>query len=201
MIWSRKREKKYEFNRKGEYIFMKTIKVNNYKMEKIASKMSKKFGKIKRGEEDNYTMELFTIEANLIKTHRRYKGNKSRRVIEAINIFLLKIDAYISDGIKYDFSGQLKEENRVFLEALQMSCDPLYNDELKTALSKDFDLDNRKNREKIFEIPVKCLLRIKKSVEMWIRELGNYGYFKFLEKQMGSKIEGEELDYTMRINS
>lgn len=180
---------------------MKTIKVNNYKMEKIASKMSKKFGKIKRGEEDNYTMELFTMEANLIKTHRRYKGYKSRRVIEAINIFLLKIDAYISDGIEYDFSGQLKEENRVFLEALQMSCDPLYNEELKTALSKDFDLDNMKNREKIFEIPVKCLLRIKKSVEMWIRELGNYGYFKFLEKQMGSKIEDEELDYTMRINS
>lgn len=66
-------------------MIMKTIKVNNYKMEKIASRMTKKFGKIKRGEEDNYTMELFAIEANLIKTHRRYSDYKSRRVIEAIN--------------------------------------------------------------------------------------------------------------------
>jgi hypothetical protein len=35
---------------------------------------------------------------------------------------------------------------------------------------------------------------------MWIRELGNYGYFKFLEEQMGSQIKGEELDYTIRLN-
>lgn len=179
---------------------MKTIKINNYKMEKIASKMTKKFGKIKKGEEDNYTMELFTMEGNLIKTHRNYPDYKSRRVIEAINLFLLKIDAYISDGIEYDFSGQIKEGNRVFLEALQMSCDPFYNEELKTVLSKDNDLDDRKTREKIFEIPVKCLIRIQKSVEIWIRELGNYGYFKFLEEQIGSQIEGEELDFTIRLS-
>jgi len=179
---------------------MKTIKVNNYKMEKIASNMTKRFGKIKRGEEDSYTMELFTMEANLIKTHRSYSKYKSRRVIEAINLFLLKIDAYLSDGIEYDFSGQLKDGNKVFLEALQMSCDPFYNEELKSALSKDIDLEDKKTREKIFEVPVKCLLRIKKSVEMWIRELGNYGYFKFLEEQMGSKIEGDNLDFTLRLS-
>jgi hypothetical protein len=189
-----------KINRKEGQIIMKTIKVNNYKMEKIASRMTKKFGKIKRGEEDNYTMELFTIESNLIKTHRRYPDYKSRRAIEAINLFLLKIDVYLSNGIEYDFSGQLKDGNKVFLEALQMSCDPFYNEELKTALSKDIDLEDRETREKIFEIPVKCLLRIKKSVEMWIRELGNYGYFKFLEEQMGSQIKGEELDYTIRLN-
>lgn len=179
---------------------MKTIKVNNYKMEKIASNMTKKFGKIKRGEEDNFTMELFTMEANLIKTHRLYPDYRSRRVIEAINLFLLKIDAYLSNGIEYDFSGQLKDGNKVFLEALQMSCDPFYNKELKSTLDQDIDLDDIETREKIFEVPVKCLLRIKKSVEMWIRELGNYGYFKFLEEQMGSQIEGEKLDFTLRLN-
>ena len=69
---------------------MKTIKVNNYKMEKIADKMAKKFGKIERGEESEFTPELFTMESNLMKIHRANPDFKSRKVIDAINIFFIK---------------------------------------------------------------------------------------------------------------
>ncbi|QSQ08165.1 hypothetical protein H0A61_00485 [Koleobacter methoxysyntrophicus] len=63
---------------------MKQIKANNYKIEKIADKMSKKFGKIKKGEEANYSLELFAMESNLLKIHRKYPEYNSRKVIEAI---------------------------------------------------------------------------------------------------------------------
>ncbi len=184
---------------KGMDIIMKTVKVNNYKMEKIADKMAKKFGKIKRGEENEYTFELFTMESNLMKIHRVHPNFKSRRVIDAINIFLLKIDAYLSDGIEYDFSKLIDDGTEAYLEALQLSCDPLYNGELQDITKENYDLDNKEDLNELFTIPVKCLLRIKKSVELWIKKGGINGYFNFLETQIGEKVQGDEQNFTTRI--
>ncbi len=179
---------------------MKTIKVNNYKMEKIADKMAKKFGKIERGEESEFTTELFTMESNLMKIHRANPDFKSRKVIDAINIFLLKIDAYLSDGIEYDFSRQMEESIKAYLETLQLSCDPLYNEELQDITKENYDLDNKENLKEVFTVPAKCLIRIKDSVEMWVKKGGIDGYFNFLENQMGEVVQGDEQNFSIKIS-
>jgi len=178
---------------------MKQIRANNYKMEKIADKMSKKFGKIKKGEEANYSLELFTMESNLLKIHRKYPKYNSRKVIEAINILLLKINGYLND-IEYDFSGQLDDANKAYLEALQTCCDPFFNEELKAVLGEDFDLTDKKTLEEFFATRVMCLIRIKESAELWNKEWGRDGYFKFLENHMGDMIESDELNFTVRVD-
>ncbi len=115
-----------------------------------------------------------------MKIHRANPNFKSRKVIDAINIFLLKIDAYISGGIEYDFSKQMEEGVNAYLEALQLSCDPLYNKELHHITKENYDLNNKEDLKEIFTEPVKCLIRIKESVEMWIKKCGRDGYFDFL---------------------
>lgn len=47
---------------------------------------------------------------------------------------------------------------------------------------------------------MKCLLRIEKSIELWTKELGVNGYFKFIEDQIGHLIEKDEkMDYTIML--
>jgi tetratricopeptide (TPR) repeat protein len=171
---------------------MRTIKVNNYKMEKIADRMSKKFEKIRRGEESEYTFTLSNFESNLINIYRRHPEFKSRRVIEAINIFLLKIDAYFSKGIEYDFSRHINDGNAAYLNVLQECCDPLYNKELQENLDSNLDLNDPEDLIELYATPVKCLIRLKESVEMRIKERGTNGYFDFLEGKMSRIVKDDE---------
>ncbi|MDI3535421.1 MAG: hypothetical protein PWQ82_1786 [Thermosediminibacterales bacterium] len=70
---------------------------------------------------------------------------------------------------------------------------PFFNEELKNALSEDFDLTDKKTLEEFFSTHVMCLIRIKELAELWNKEWGIDGYFKFLENHMGNMIEGDEL--------
>jgi|GEM_PF-5357281 hypothetical protein len=45
-----------------------------------------------------------------------------------------------------------------------------------------------------------CLIRIKESAELWNKEWGIDGYFKFLENHMGDMIESNELNFTVKID-
>jgi len=181
---------------------MKKVKVNNYKMGKIADIMAKRFGKIPQEEEEQYYFELYAMESNLLIIYRLHQNEKkynSRRVVEAINLFLLIIDSYLND-IEYDFSGQLNEGNKAYLHALQMSCDPFYNEELKIALKDNYDFSDKEILKEFFADSVVCLIRIKESVELWNREFGINGYFKFTENFLGKKINGNKLEFVVKVD-
>lgn len=62
--------------------------------------MEKEFGKIRKGEEDGYSMILFTLEGNALKVHREFPLSNSRRMREAIALALFDIrERYMGETI------------------------------------------------------------------------------------------------------
>ncbi len=171
------------------------------KLERISSRMAKEFGTIPKGDEELYSFMLHPMEGNLLKLHRKAPVRNGRHAIEAIHMCLLKIDGYIN-GIEYDFGRFITDENRAFLEGLLASFDPFTNQEIFDVANKTYDLNTSDDLRKFFETPVKCLLRIEKSIKLWTKELGANGYFKFIEDQMGHLVEKDEkMNYTMMLKS
>ncbi len=100
--------------------------------------MEKEFGKIKKGEEDYYTMLLFPLENN----------------------------------------------------ALLMAFDPFTNEEIKELLDMPMDLARL---HEYYKLPVMCLLRLKDSIDTWEKREGANGYFNFIERYIGTQVEGSEM--------
>lgn len=172
-----------------------------YKFERISLKMAKEFGTIKRGDEDLYSFMLHPMEGNLLKLHRKDPARNGRRAIEAIHMCLLKIDGYIN-GIDYDFSRFIDDENKALLEGLLMSFDPFTNREIFSIASRTYDFNSSEDLRSYFENPIKCLLRIEKSIETWTEELGVNGYFDFIEDQIGHLVERDEkMDYSVPLKN
>ena len=72
-----------------------------YQFEKIYSQMERKFGKIRKGEEETYAMLLLPMEGNVLKIHREFPESNSRRLREAIALALFDIKGNYSRE-KYD---------------------------------------------------------------------------------------------------
>lgn len=175
--------------------------VDYYKLEKISSKMAKEFGMIKRGDEELYSFMLHPMEGNLLKLHRKDTARNGRCAIEAIRMCLLKIDGYINET-DYDFSIFITDENKALLEGILMSFDPFTNPEVSSIASRTCDLNSSEDLKRYFTTPVKCLLRIEKSIELWTRELGINGYFNFIEDQIGYFVKKDEkMNYTVELKN
>ena len=150
--------------------------------------MSQRFGSIKKGEEDSHMPYMLPMETNLLKLHRENGKRDSRRAIEAIHICLLTIDGYLAD-LEYDLEPFISEENRALAEGLLMSFDPFTNGEIKKALGDGVRLDSEEHLEAYYAEPVKCLIRIEKSIEMWLKARGTDGYFQYIEDLMGDAVK------------
>ncbi len=175
-------------------------KIKRYDFDKISSRMAQRFGSIKKGEEEEHAFTMFPMESNLLKLHRENEKRDSRRAIEAIHICLLTIDGYLSDT-EYDMSLFLSEENQALAKGFLMSFDPFTNDEIREVLGESCQLDDVENLESYFEEPVKCLLRIEKSIEMWIKARGTNGYFQYIEDLMGDTIKRDtKMEYTVPVD-
>jgi hypothetical protein len=112
---------------------------------------------------------------------------------------LLRIDGYIN-GIEYDFGRFATDENQALLGGLLASFDPFTNQEIFDVANKTYDLNSTDSLKKLFETPVKCLLRIQKSIELWTGEFGTNGYFDFIEEQIGHLVENDDkMDYTIML--
>lgn len=72
------------------------------------------------------------------------------------------------------------------------SFDSFTNQEIFDIVNKIYDLNTPDNLIKYFDTPVKCLLRIERSIELWTKELGANGYFEFIEEQLGHIVEKDE---------
>lgn len=77
--------------------------------ERISSSMAKTFGKVKKGKEEDFALELASIEGNLLKTYRMNKVHNGRRASEAIKICLFIIDGYFS--FTEEFMGHMIPDN------------------------------------------------------------------------------------------
>lgn len=171
--------------------------MQRYQFEKIYSQMEKEFGKIAKGDEDFHTMNIFPIESNLLKVHRKYPSSNSRRLLEAIALVLFDIKSKYT-GETFELDSFRNEDNARLEHAILMAFDPFTNEELHAAVSSasNLDLTNRQTLRDIYAEPVICLLRIKESVDTWIKRMGSDGYFDFAESIMGKNITGDEMTYT-----
>jgi hypothetical protein len=175
----------------NEAVHMKK-QIDAYNFEKISSRMTKTFGVIERYLEDKYAKILFLIESNLLKTHRKNGINSGKSVIEAIHICLFTIDGYLNQT-EYDFDPYISDANKPFLTALLMSFDPFANKYLKKIVEEQCDIHSKEGLRDYFVAPVKCLLRIEKTVMLWTKKQGDGGYFTFLENQIGESVADDDI--------
>lgn len=167
-----------------------------YQFERIYSQMEKEFGKIRKGEEDNYTMLFMPLEGNVLKVHRECPSSNSRRLREAIALALFDIKERCM-GEKADTGKFRNEDNEKLEKALLVAFDPYTNAEIMNFLKQETDTDELtyKMLKDYYKLPVMCLLRIKDSIDIWEKRTGSDGYFGFIEDYMGSRIKGTEMQY------
>ena len=173
--------------------------MNSYQFEQIIRRMERKYGKIRKNEEDRYAMLLFPMESNLLKIHRKEPGANSRRLEEAILLVLHEVGNRI-DEKSIDVSGYENKENRLLKEALLKAFDPYANDEIAAVLRErgGANLEEREFLSRYYKEPVMCVLRIKESVEYWIKKGGADGYFDFLEGWFGDKVpDDNKMNYSI----
>lgn len=169
-----------------------------YQFEKIYSQMEKEFGRIRKGEEDVYSMLLFPLEGNVLKIHRESHSSNSRRLREAIALVLFYIKEKCT-GEAADTEKFRNEENEKLEKALLMAFDPYTNEnimELIVQQNKSSELTHEMLKG-YYKLPVMCLLRIKDSIDTWEKRSGSNGYFDFIESYMGSQIKGSEMNYSI----
>lgn len=171
--------------------------MQQYQFEKIFSQMAKEFGKIEKGDEEFHTFMIHAIECNLLKTHRKYPSSNSRRLQEAIPLVLFDIKSKCT-GEEFALDNFRNEDNERLEYAILMAFDPFTNEELHTQIKEwNLDLSDPQILHDLYEEPVVCLLRIKESVDTWIKRMGSNGYFEFAESFVGSEITGDEMIYTL----
>ena len=171
-----------------------------YQFEKIYSQMEKEFGKIRKGDEETYSMLLLPMESNALKIHRKFPASNSRRMKEAIALVLFDIKSRCT-GESFDTGNFRNEDNERLETALLMAFDPYTNSEIKELLisrGRQHELDLKKMQQ-YYKIPVMCLLRIKASIDTWEKHAGTNGYFDFIEGYMGTSITGDEMKYSVMM--
>ena len=179
---------------------MKTI-ANYYTFEKIASNMSKEFGKIKVGDEEEYSEFMFAIESNLIKTNRKAGLNNSRRALEALRISLFTINGYLN-GWEYDFGEYLNTENQDFVKAVLMAVDPFTNEKLYKLVEQEYDLNSQEDLYDYFAAPIKSIVKVEDSVQYWTEKNGANGYFEFMERHLKSPFYSDfKMDFAFKRRS
>jgi len=164
-----------------------SIEINTYKFDKIASTMQKKFGNLTEGEEDRYNYELCTIEIHILQQHMD-KQLVDRHVSEALKLVLFKVEGYLNNE-EYEFENLLDRESVELSEVIAKVFIPFEEKTLKAELSKKYDLDNKECLCELFELPVKCTLKILKSAERWRKWNGSNGYLNFIKEMLNPILE------------
>ena len=169
-----------------------------YQFERIYSQMEKEFGKMRKGEEEVYSMLLLPLEENALKVHREFPSSNSRRLREAIALALFDIKERCT-GEKSDTGKFRNVDNEKLEKALLMAFDPYTNVEVMELLKQQENTEelSQERLKSYYKLPVMCLLRIKDSIDTWEKRSGADGYFDFIESYMGSQIKGTEMNFTL----
>ncbi|MBD5463114.1 MAG: hypothetical protein HDR24_08670 [Lachnospiraceae bacterium] len=172
--------------------------MQQYQFERIYSQMEKEFGKIRKGEEEIYSMLLLPLEGNVLKIHRKFPLSNSRRLREAIALVLFDIKEKCT-GEVIDTGKFRNEDNEKLEKALLAAFDPYTNVEVMDFFKQQNKTDEltQDMLKNYYRLPVMCLLRIKDSIDTWEKQSGANGYFDFIESYMGSQIKGTEMNYSI----
>lgn len=172
--------------------------MQRYQFDKIYSEMENEFGKIYKGEEYLFSENLFILESNLLKIHRKYPSSNSRRLREAIALTLFTVKANYT-GEEFCTDNFRNENNERLEQVLLKTFDPFSNTLIWDICVSQCGLDFT-NQQLLWEFyiePVLCILRIKNSIDTWEKKRGPNGYFEFLEDVIGKTVSGNELDYIL----
>jgi len=172
-----------------------------YQFERIFSQMEKEFGKIKAGQEEHHALMMLPLEGNVLKVHRKYPSSNSRSLNEAIALVLFAIKEHYTVQI-FNTDSFRDEHNKRLEIALLMAFDPFTNEDIKELITSqaNIDLSNPNELRAYYVEPIRCLLRIKESIDTWIKHNGSNGYFDFIEQFMGDKIFGDEMKFSVLIS-
>ena len=171
--------------------------MNRYTFEKIVKRMGDAFGTIKHGQEDQYDAIFFTLESNALKVNRRNPKANSRSFREALLMALHTVNMHLT-GREEDLTPFQTPENKELLHALLYAFDPFVNPELDSIVKKDAatyagvdEIDDYPTDylRKYYAVPVKCMIRLIESVDIWEKLLGSNGYFKSIEDTVGSAVD------------
>lgn len=173
--------------------------MNQYKFESITREFSKRFGKIPRGQENDWNLFFSTIDSNVLKVHRRFPKANDYRLREGLLMALHTIKGRL-DGVEPDLTSIENNENRLLCNAILSGFDPFFSEELRKGVAKQIpDLEREDfNRERIYELPVRCLVRMVESVDFWTRRGGANGYFEMVEGEIGDAVPyDDKMTFTM----
>lgn len=177
--------------------------MNQYQFEQVARRLEKKYGKIRKGEEERHEMLLFPMEGNLLKTHRKHPEANSRRLEEGLLLAPHDVEMRLT-GERKDVGRFENRENLLLKKALQQAFDPFENRELGEILERTegVDIRNAEGLEKYYKEPVICMLRIKESLELMLKKNGVDGYFDFIEGAIGNIIpDDEKMNYSAYVET
>lgn len=167
--------------------------MNQYQFEQISREMERRYGKMEKGGEDEFMTLLLAMESNLLKVWRKYPDSNSRRLEEAILLVLHAIknntDAECVNAGRFESLANIR-----LRDALLAAFDPFSNESVRKALEEKagMNLEDKEVLREYYRAPVICILRIKESVECWIKERGSNGYFDFLEECVGIQVPNDD---------
>lgn len=166
--------------------------MNRYQFEKIQTRAIRKYGKMKREDLSFYSMQMYVIESNILKTVRQDPEIKDRDVRDAIFLVLHEIANRLKEE-EETAEEFVNEKNSSLKHAILFAFDPFSNAEIEEIHPEVMDDLNELNA--YYKFPVVCLLRILDSVDFWSTNMG--GYLKRIESEFGEKVTESELKYAV----
>lgn len=160
----------YEFDRQDERYDLRTVK--------------KRFGELKN-DVGPLEDELLVLECHFLILHEQFKvtSRELKKIIHVVIHRILDVENHESS----DYSDYVTEDLLCLADGVEQICNPYVNIALKEYLQNYIQI-NDENYDKIFKNVLLCLTRILKSIDMWEKQLGNNGYFRFISQFIS--IEG-----------
>lgn len=160
---------------------MDTKVLINYDLKRGLTYAKKEFKLINKGTEEFYNPQLNNMEHYIYNEYERIpiSDNSLKTVIE---IIIAKVRSKIND-FNYDFSEVATKEELTFAEGLMHYFDPFKNKDILDSL-KNIDINNPNDLQKLYNLPIACLIRIYDSIDFWHQKYGNNGYYRMLEEMV-----------------
>lgn len=174
---------------------MESISLNEYKINKICNDIKLKFGIIQSSEQILYSKYIKCMELNLMQIHHINPAiYTSRKALEAINYCLITLYSKITN-ISYNFCNYINSENEIFINILIQSYDCKENIDLLNALTNEsINIEEYQNSANVLSVIIKCLLKLKDTIEYLLKKSGFNGYFLLLNDILNE----EEYLYTSK---
>jgi hypothetical protein len=177
---------------------LQKVILTTHNLRRVFEGLLKIYAPMQRGQEETFNGFFQCLDANMLKIVRTDPNANSRRAREAVDLCLASINGYLNQ-LDYDMSALSNPGNLALMHAMQMAYDPIVNPEL-SQLKELGNLNERSNLIQQFEVPFKCLYRLRESIDFWIERQGANGYFQMVEDEIGTKVNRDlKMDYFVEV--